>query len=206
MTQGCNLAVLAALVLAMASPAEVACPPPEALLGAVRAATRIQLEQLGPDETRIDTPLAHVPGRTLGYEVHGVFRVSGPTAEALRAAFGRRDSYACASEIAPSEFVTPEGLPIGLLFAGSQGAAAVVLHLPEGHVEIQLEGGVHTSAPLSRLGQRRWELALRLLARETRTSPDQFYEQMLPPGRVPPAADPAADTAAAPRDDLPRPR
>lgn len=194
------------MVFAIANPAGAACPPPEALLGAVRAATRIQLEQLGSDETRMETPLAHAPGRTLGYEVHGVFRVNGPTAEALRAALGRRDSYACSPEIPPSEFATPEGLPIGLLFSGSQGAVAVVLHLPEGRVELQLEGGVRTSAPLSRAGQRRWELALTLLARVTRTSPEEFYEQMLPPGRVPPAPVPVADTVVVPRDGLPRPR
>ena len=199
-----GLARTAALLLgaaALAGSARAACPPPEPLLAAVRSSTRAQIEQLGGDETRIESRAAHAPGRTLGYEVHGLFRVTGAAAEALRQAFGRRDSYACSSETPASDFKTPPGLPIGLLFNGSRGAVAVVLHLPEGEVELQLEGSVHTSAPLSRAGQRRWEQALTLLARETRTSPREFYEQMLPPARVPSPDAPPADSASAPRDD-----
>ncbi len=197
-------AAAAALLTGAIENARAACPPPDALLEVVRASTRVQLEQLGSDDTRIETPFAHVPGRTLGYEVQGLFRVTGAVANALRDALGRRDSYACVPDAPAARFETPDGLPIGLLFAGNRGAVAVVLHLPEGAVELQLEGSAHTTAPMSKAGQRRWELALALLSRETRTSPSEFYEQMLPPGRAPAAPAPAADTASAPRDE-PRP-
>lgn len=205
----------AALLLAAAG-AHAACPPPELLLEGVKSASRIQVEQLGSDATRVDTPLAHVPGRTLGYEVQGVFRVSGAVADALERAFGRHDSYACGD--APRATIhTPGELQIGFLFASPRSAVAVVLHLPEGMVELQLEGGVHASAPLSPAGQRRWEEALASLARTTRTSPTEFYEQMLPPSATPLAPpDPAAaadssrnpprESSRAPRDESRAPR
>ena len=174
-------ALLLAAVLLSAARVQAACPPPDVLLQGVNAASRIQVEQLGADATRVDTPFAHVPGRTLGYEVQGVFRVTGAVAAALQKAFGRHDSYACGPDAPRATFQTPGALQIGLLFASHGSAVAVVLHLPDGRVELQLEGGVHTSAPLSQAGQRRWEEALELLARETRTSPEEFYEQMLPP-------------------------
>jgi hypothetical protein len=202
-------AAAALLTLLAAATGHAACPPPELLLQGVRTATRIQVEQLGGDGTRVSTPLAHMPGRTLGYEVIGVFRVSGVAAEALQRAFGRRDSYACATAAPRATFETPGALAVGLLFASRGSAVAVALHLPEGVVEIQLAGGVHASAPLSQAGQRRWEEALRLLARETGTSPLEFYEQMLPPTQVSPAPDPAKvtpDSLRAPRDASRRPR
>jgi hypothetical protein len=194
----------AAVLLALlgAAPTRAACPPPELLLQSVRTATRIQIEQLGAEGLRVDTPLAHVPGRTLGYEVIGVFRVSGLAAEALQRAFGRRDSYACTPTAPRATFETPGALAVGLLFASRGGAVAVALHLPEGVVEVQLAGGVHTRAPLSQTGQRRWEEALQLLARETGTSAQEFYEQMLPPVQVAPepdAAPAAPDSVNAPR-------
>jgi hypothetical protein len=205
-----------ALLLA-ATHARAACPPPDVLLQGVRSATRIQVEQLGSDASRVDTPLAHVPGRTLGYEVQGVFRVSGAVADALQRTFGRHDSYACGAEQPRATFHTPGALQIGFLFASQASAVAVVLHLPEGRVEVQLEGGVHTSAPLSRAGQRHWEEALAQLAHETHTSPDDFYEQMLPPATVPPAPrdsaiapdssrDTPRDSSHAPRDEPHTPR
>ena len=200
-----TLLACAGLLAFAVAPAPAACPPSELLLQGVRSATRIQVEQLAGDDTRVDTPLAHVPGRTLGYEVQGLFRVSGPVADALQRAFGRRDSYAC-GDTPRATLVTPGRLAIGMLFASGRTAVAVVLHLPEGQVEIQLEGGVHTIAPLSRAGQRRWEEALLLLSRETRTSPEEFYQQMMPPPPVPPAAEPVPDTAGAPRDGVPPPR
>ena len=199
-------AAAAMLIAGALGDARAACPPPDLLLDLVRASTRVQVEQLGSDDKRIETPFAHVPGRTLGYEVEGIFRVTGAVANALRDAIGRHDSYACVAETPAAAFETPQGLPIGLLFAGHRGAVAVVLHLPEGAVELQLEGSAHTTAPLSRAGQRRWELALALLARETRTSLEEFYDQMLPPGRQPVAPKPTADTSSTPRDEPPPPR
>lgn len=199
----------ACVLLAAAARAAATCPPPELLLQGVRSASRVQMEQLGAEATRLVTPLAHVPGRTLGYEVQGVFRVSGRVADALERAFARHDSYACDADTPPAEFQTPESLQIGLLFASSRMAVAAVLHLPEGVVEMQLEGGVHSSAPLSKAGQRRWEHALELLALQTRTSPDEFYEQMLPPLHMAPdSADRsrAPDSAGGPRDRVPDPR
>jgi hypothetical protein len=205
-----------AVLLLAAAGARAACPPPELLLQGVRSASRIQVEQLGSDATRVDTPLAHVPGRTLGYEVQGVFRVSGAVADALERAFGRHDSYACGD--APRATIhTPGELQIGFLFASSGSAVAVVLHLPEGMVELQLEGGVHASAPLSPAGQRRWEEALASLARTTRTSPTEFYEQMVPPSATPPAPpdsaaaadssrNPPRESSRAPRDESRAPR
>lgn len=204
-------------LLLIAGRARAACPPPDLLLQGVRSASRVQVEQLGGDATRVDTPLAHVPGRTLGYEVQGVFRVSGAVADALQRAFGRHDSYACGADEPRATFHTPGALQVGLLFASQASAVAVVLHLPDGRVELQLEGGVHTSAPLSKAGQRRWEEALAQLARDTRTSPDEFYEQMLPPATVPvPPRDSAAapdssqgtprDASHAPRDEAQAPR
>lgn len=178
------------------------CPPAEALLVAARGAARVQIEQLGADELRIDTPLAHVPGRSLGYEVHGRFRVTGAVASALREAFGRRDSYACAPDAARASFETPVALPLGLHFGEGIAAVTVVLHLPEGVVELQAEGVPRVRVPLSRTGQQRWETALTALARQSRTTMDEFYRQMAPPDRPPatplaPAA--PADTASAPR-------
>jgi hypothetical protein len=206
-------AVACAAVLLAAAGARAACPPPDPLLQGVKSASRIQLEQLGADATRVDTPLAHVPGRTLGYEVQGVFRVSGAVADALQRAFGRHDSYACGADDPRATFHTPGALQIGLLFASHASAVAVVLHLPEGRVEIQLEGGVHTSAALSPAGQRRWEEALLLLARGTGTSPEEFYEQMLPPAFVPPGPrdstsgrDSSRDSSRVPRDEAHAPR
>ncbi len=198
------LTALGLLACLCTSHALAACPPPELLLQGVRSASRIQVEQLAGDDTRLDTPLAHVPGRTLGYEVQGLFRVGGPVAEALQRAFGRRDSYACGD--APRASVrTPGALAVGMLFASGRTAVAVVLHLPGGQVELQLEGGAHTTAPLSQAGQRRWEEALILLARETRTSPAEFYEQMLPPRHVIPVAEHAPDDSTAGRRDEPQP-
>ena len=153
-------AVLAAAVLLAGARAQAACPPPDLMLQGVKSASRIQVEQLGSDDSRVDTPLAHVPGRTLGYEVQGVFQVSGAVADALQRAFGRHDSYACDPDAPRATFRTPGALQIGLLFASHGSAIAAVLHLPEGRVELQLEGGVHTSASLSPAGQRRWEEAL----------------------------------------------
>jgi hypothetical protein len=189
--------LLAGLALP-SGPARAACPPPEPLLGAARAAARVQFEQLGGDDTRVETPLAHVPGRTLGHEVHGIFRASPVVAAALREAFGRRDSYACPGGAPAAMFQAPEGLPIGLYFTGPRGALAVVLRLPEGEVQLRVEGDSLVRVPLSRAGQRRWEEALRLLSLETRTSPAEFYEQMQPPERVPPSGEPPADTTGAP--------
>jgi hypothetical protein len=205
-----------AFLLAVAD-ARAACPPPDLLLQGVKSASRIQVEQLGSDATRVDTPLAHVPGRTLGYEVQGVFRVSGAVADALERAFGRHDSYACGADAPHATFHTPGQLQIGFLFASPASAVAVVLHLPEGIVELQLDGGVHASAPLSPAGQRRWEEALASLARTTRTSPAEFYEQMLPPAATPPAPPdsaaagdssriPRREPPPAPRDDSHAPR
>ena len=188
-------AVFTAALLLVCPRAQAACPPPDLLLQGVSSASRIQVEQLGADATRLDSPLAHVPGRTLGYEVEGVFRVSGAAAATLQRAFGRPDSYACGRDASRATFSTPGALQIGLLFASHGSAVTVVMHLPEGLVELRLEGGAHTSAPLSQAGQRRWEAALTLLSRETRTSPDEFYEQMLPP---PAASPPAGDSARAP--------
>ena len=199
------LGLLLAGIVLRAAPALAACPPPEAMLVALRAAARIQFEQLGGDDTRIETPLAHVPGRTLGHEVHGVFRASPAVASALRDAFGRHDSYACAAATPAAVFRTPEGLPIGLYFTGPRGAVALVLRLPEGEAQLQVEGDTLVRVPLSRAGQRRWELALRLLAQETRTSPEEFYEQMLPLGRVPPAREEPADTTSAQGGEKPAP-
>ena len=199
------LGALAALLAALVPAASAACPPPELMLAGIQSASRIQVEQLGSDATRIETPLAHVPGRTLGYEVHGLFRVSGPVAAALQRAFGRRDSYACGD--APRATIeTPGPLAIGLLFASGRQAVAVVVHLPEGMIELQLEGGVHTLAPLSQAGQRRWQEVLLLLARETRTSPEEFYEQMLPPVHIDPATPAELDSTGPPRDGEPAPR
>lgn len=203
--------------LLAAAGARAACPPPGLLLQGVQSASRVQVEQLGSNATRVDTPLAHVPGRTLGYEVQGVFRVSGAAADALQRAFGRHDSYACGADAPRAAFHTPGELQIGFLFASSASAVAVVLHLPEGRVELQLEGGVHASAPLSPAGQRRWEEALASLARTTRTSPTEFYEQMLPPMASPPeppdsaaAADssrnPPRESSRVPRDESHAPR
>lgn len=202
-------AALAALLLGLSAVAHASCPPSEILQQGVRSASRIQIEQLGAETLRIETPFAHVPGRTLGYEVLGVFRVSGAASAALQRAFGRNDSYACDPAIPRATFHTPGPLAVGLLFASHGRAVGVVLHLPEGQVEIQLEGGVHTIAPLSQAGQRRWEEALLLLARETRTSPADFYEQMLPPAWVPPAPDSGAlapDSVRTPRDEARPPR
>ncbi len=184
--------------LALPAAARAGCPPGEPLLAAVRAAERVQFEQLGGDETRVETPLAHVPGRTLGHEVYGIFRASAAVAALLREAFARRDSYACTEKAPRASFRAPEGLPIGLYFSGPRGAVALVLRLPEGEVEIQREGDPLTRVPLSRSGQNRWEAALALLARETRTGPQEFYEQMLPPDRVPPGQAEPADTTGAP--------
>src|SRR5262245_57216628 len=199
-TPGTRSALAAALLLAVLAggPALAGCPPPEPMLAAIRAATRVQFEQLGGDETRIETPLAHVPGRTLGHEVHGVFRVSPAVSSALRDAFSRLDSYACPGGARRGEFPAPEGLPIGIYFVGSRGSVAAVFRLPEGEVELQVEGGEILRLPLSRAGQGRWEQALRALAKETRASPAEFYEQMLPPDRVPPMRDAPADTTGAP--------
>jgi hypothetical protein len=207
--------VLAAAALWVAPRAHADCPPPEALLQGVRSAGRIQVEELGSDATRLETPLAHVPGRTLGYEVQGVFRVSVAVADALQRAFGRRDSYACGPEAPLATFQTPGWLQIGFLFGSGGGAVAAVLHLPEGEVELQREGDARTSAPLSRVGQRRWEEALRLLERETGASPEEFYRQMLPPAaaapgprdsaRAPEQSEPP-DSARAPRDEAHAPR
>jgi hypothetical protein len=205
------------VLLLAAAPAHAACPPPDVLLQGVNAATRIQMEQLGAEATRVDTPLAHVPGRTLGYEVQGVFRVSGAVADALQRAFGRHDSYACGADQPRAAFRAPGALQIGLLFASHAGAVSVVLHLPEGRAEFQPEGGARTSAPLSRAGQRRWEEALALLSRQTHSSADEFYEQMLPPAAVPPgprdsviapdsSSQPPGDAPRAPRDEAHAPR
>ena len=202
----CALAAGLLLAVLTAGPALAACPPPEPMLGAIRAATRIQFEQLGGDATRIETPLAHVPGRTLGHEVYGVFRVSPAVSSALRDAFSRLDSYACPGGAKRGEFPAPAGLPIGIYFVGSRGSVAAVLRLPEGEVELQVEGGEILRVPLSRAGQGRWEQALRSLAKETNTSPAEFYEQMLPPDRVPPVRDQPADTTGAPRDSGRAPR
>lgn len=199
------LGALAAMLAALVPVANAACPPPELMLAGIQSANRVQVEQLGSDATRIETPLAHVPGRTLGYEVHGLFRVSGPVAAAVQRTFGRRDSYACGA--APRATIeTPGPLAIGLLFASGRAAIAVVLHLPEGMVELQLEGGVHTTAPLSQVGQRRWQEVLLLLARETRTSPEEFYEQMRPPVHIDPATPAELDSTGPPRDGAPAPR
>lgn len=192
---------LALTLMLVASRAHAACPPHELLLRGVRFATRVQIEQLGSDASRIETPHAHLPGRTLGYEVEGVFRVSRPVAEALQRAFGRADSYGCEPEAPRTTFRTPGPLAVGLLFASRASAVAVVLHLPEGRVEIQLEGGVHASAPLSQAGQRRWEEALSLLARETHASPEEFYEQMRPAGE----AGARSDSSRGHRIRVPRP-
>ncbi len=193
--------VLAAAALWLAPRAHATCPPPESLLQAVRSAGRIQVEELGSDATRLETSLAHVPGRTLGYEVQGVFRVSAPVADALERAFGRRDSYACGPEAPLATFQTPGWLQIGFLFGSGGGAVAAVLHLPEGEVELQREGDPRTSAPLSQVGQRRWEEALRLLERETGASPEEFYRQMLPPAVVTPG--PRDSTRAPERSSAP---
>lgn len=199
------LGALAALLAALVPAANAACLPPEMILVGIQTANRIQVEQLGSDATRIETPLAHVPGRTLGYEVQGLFRVNGPVAAALQRTFGRRDSYAC-GDAPPATFETPGSLAIGLLFASGRAAIAAVLHLPEGMVELQLEGGVHTLAPLSQAGQRRWQEVLLLFARETHTSPEEFYEQMLPPVHIDPATPAEPDSTSPPRDGEPAPR
>lgn len=208
-------AALAVALLLGAAPAPGACPPPVMLLHGVRAASRVQVEQLGATATRADTPLAHVPGRTLGYEVEGVFWVTGPAADALERAFGRNDSYACGPDAPRATFHPPGALQIGLLFTSHGSPVVAVLHLPEGTVELQIEGGERVSAPLSQAGQRRWEEALLLLARDTRASPDEFYEQMLPPapGHPPEVGTPAPhdtavapDSVRAPRDDANAPR
>ncbi len=201
MTRARFLAFAAAL-LAAAAPARALaaeCPPPAPLLVAVRGATRVQLEQLGSDAQRVETPLAHVPGRTLGYEVHGVFRVSAPVATALRDAFSRRDSYACTPDLPAASFATPAGLPIGLWFGAGPQAVAAVLHLPEGEIELQREGEARVRVPLSRTGQHRWELALDLLARETRTPPAEFYRQMTPADRAQAEEAASPDTASSPK-------
>ena len=199
-----RLAAWLALVALVALPARAACPPPELLLGGVRNANRVQVEQLGSDATRIDTPLAHAPGRTLGYEVHGLFRVSGEVALAFQRTFGTRDSYECSGAREP--FEVPAPLALGFQFASRRSTMAVVLHLPECAVELQLEGGVHARVYLSATGRRRWQEAIRLLARETRTSPEEFYEQMQPPVRVEPAPGALPDSAGPPRDEVPAPR
>jgi hypothetical protein len=105
-----------------------------------------------------------------------------------------------------ASFSTPAGLPIGLWFGTGPQAVAIVLHLPKGQVELQSEGGARVRVPLSRAGQRRWELALAVLARETRTGPEEFYRQMTPPDRAPAEEAAAPDSASPPRDDLPGPR
>lgn len=195
------------VALAIAMPALAAdCPPPEPLLVGVRGASRVQLEQLGADAQRLETPLAHVPGRTLGYEVHGVFRVSAAVASALREAFSRRDSYACTPEVPAASFAVPAELPIGLWFGTGARAVAVVLHLPEGEVELQSEGAARVRVPLSLAGQRRWEAALAALARETHTPPEEFYRQMTPFERAPAEEKASPDSASRPRDGLPGPR
>lgn len=199
------LGVLVALLVELAPTAGAACPPAQALLTGVQSASRIQVEQLGSESTRIETPFAHVPGRTLGYEVEGLFRVSSPVAAALQRAFGRADSYACGD--APRATLQAAGsLAIGLWFATARSGVVVVLHLPEGNVELQLEGGVHAVAPLSQAGQRRWEEALRLLTLETRTHPEEFYEQMRPPASADPATPTEPDSAGPPRDGASPPR
>lgn len=201
------VALLAVAALAAFAPlAALAAPcPPETFLVAARGAARVQLEQLGPDESRLATDLAHVPGRTLGYEVVGVMRVAGQVASALRDAFGRRDSYACTPETPMAFFDLDASLPIGIHFGTGAQAVTVVLHLPDAAVEIQAEGGARVLAPLSRLGQRRWELALAALARETGTSAEQFYAQMAPPVHSPPGETAAPDSTAPP-DSTPPPR
>lgn len=193
--------VLVAAALCVAPRAYATCPPPESLLQPVRAAARIQVEELGADATRLETPLAHVPGRTLGYEVQGVFRVSAGVADALQRAFGRSDSYACGPAAPLATFKTPGWLQIGFLFGSGGGAVAAVLHLPEGEVELQREGEARTRAPLSQVGQRRWEEALRLLERETGASPEEFYRQMLPPAAA--AVGPRDSTRAPERSEAP---
>jgi hypothetical protein len=162
----------------------------------------VQIEQLGGDDMRIETPLAHVPGRTLGYEVLGRYRVSNAVASTFRDAFGRRDSYACAPGASRASFATPDAVPIGVHFGEGAQAVTVVLHLPEGVAEIQVEGLPRVSAPLSRAGQLRWELAITMLTRASHTTPEELYRQMTPPGRVPAAPAPPADSS--PPRDAPR--
>jgi len=209
---GSALTLALGVVLAWAAPAAAACPPPDLVLSLVRSATRVQMEQLGGDGTRADTVRAHVPGRTLGYEVHGLFVLSPDVAAAMREAFGRRDSWACAEDAPGAAFETPEGLRVGLLFSGPSGAVAAVVRLPEGELEMQRVGGARTRVPLSRTGQRRWERALDLLARQTHADRDEFYRQMLPPDQLdgpapPPApADAGEDTTGARRDASRTPR
>ena len=112
-------------------------------------------------------------------------------------------------------FQTPGSLQIGFLFGSGAGAVAAVLHLPEGEIELQREGEPRASAPLSQVGQRRWEEALRLLERETRASPEEFYRQMLPPAVVAPGPRDSArapersqapDSSRGPRDEAHAPR
>ena len=196
----------AALVLVALSVAEArpACPPPDLLLEGVRTAHRAQIEQLGSEATRIESPFAHVPGRTLGYEVQGFYRLSAPVVDALGTAFGRRDSYDCGA-VPDSSLVTPGPLAVGMMFSSGRGAIVVVLHLPEGRVDLQLEGGTLATAPLSAAGKRRWNAALALLTGETHSDPREFYRQMLPPPAAPAPA-PPADSADTSRDGVQAPR
>ncbi|MEQ1831705.1 MAG: hypothetical protein ABL977_01535, partial [Candidatus Eisenbacteria bacterium] len=113
-------------------------------------------------------------------------------------------SYQCHEAQEPFEVSTP--LALGFQFASRRSAVAAVLHLPEGAVELQLEGGLHVRAFLSAAGRRRWQQAVQLLARQTHTSPDEFYEQMQPPVHVEPVAPAELDSAGPPRDGATAPR
>ena len=163
-------------------PAAAPACPNDRLLERVRGAARVQIEQLQGDTTRLETTLAHVPGRTLGYEVEGMFRITGALAGLVQAAIGRNDSYACRPDVPKATFEMESGLPIGFLFGTGTQAVAVVLHLPEGVVEMQTEGGDRSSGTLSQAGQRRWDEAVRRLAGASRATPAQFYAQMRPFG------------------------
>ena len=174
----------ALLLMAMAATGALACPN-DRLLERIRGASRAQVEQLAGDATRVETDLAPVPGRTLGYEVQGIFRIKNSIADAVEAAIGRNDSYACKSDAPRATFAVDPPVQIGFLFGTGVNAVAVVLHLPEGLVEMQVEGGERSNGTLSQAGQRRWELAVRLLAEADRSTAEEFYVQMRPPETPP---------------------
>jgi len=173
-----GLAAACVLLLAASAPAR-ACPN-DRLLEHVRAASRAQVEQLDGEATRADTPLAHVPGRTLGYQVEGILRLSDAVTDAVTTALGKNDSYACRPETPKATFEMAPGVRVGFLFGTGAHAVAAVLRLPEGVVEMQVEGGERSSGTLSQAGQRRWDQAVRLLARASHGTPDDFYAQMRP--------------------------
>ncbi len=174
-------AAFAAMLLLLGAPRALACPN-DRVLERVRSASRTQVEQLGGDATRVETTLAHVPGRTLGYEVQGILRIKNSIADAVEAAIGRNDSYACKSDAPRATFAIDPPVQIGFLFGTGLNTVAVVLHLPEGVVEMQIEGGERSSGTLSQAGQRRWEEAVRLLSDAGNSTPGEFYVQMRPPG------------------------